>query len=103
MSDYESAVSEHEAAGVPLVREVTCEKLWRIRPLEWEEFVGWRFRANVMPDIYYCVIRDYRGEFCWFSGGGMSHPCDSIEDGKRLAEAHWRERLMQALEEVGDG
>lgn len=35
--------------------------------------------------------------FRWSITGGLSHDCDSIEDGKAKAEKYYIERLMAAL------
>lgn len=72
--------------------------LYRIKPLEWEDFDGIEFSAHTVFGWWF--VRQRRKG--WFVALPDARPinCDSPEDGKAKAEAHYRERLMAALEPV---
>jgi hypothetical protein len=73
---------------------------YTIKPLVWEESNGGKNWHAMSPYEKFSVW-EY-GEYCWWAIDmlGPSRPCYSIDDGKAKAEAHYRERLMQALEPV---
>ena len=79
-------------------------ELFRIKSLEWEQPWGphmWESRGVHHHEKYF--INDMQGQWevaypnpsqvIW-------NPCDSLEHGKQLASAHWRERLLSVLEPV---
>ena len=71
------------------------EPTYRIRPLEWEQF-GTAFRTMTVVGRYLC------GAGYFYTPGD---DCVDVKDlspeaAKDAAEAHYRERLMTALEEV---
>ena len=79
---------------------------YRIRPLVWVETPNddENYMAHAATLVgHYHVYRTVRG--CEWHGFGQWDdwaPCDSIEDGKAKAEAHYRERLLAALEPAID-
>lgn len=82
-----------------------AEKTYRIKPLEWSDTnAGWSEAET--PFGGYGVSMSGNGDVrLWMSASlSTTHskplPCVSIEDGKRLAQEHWEERLAGALEEV---
>lgn len=83
---------------------MTETELFRIKPLEWELYEDGRWMGRV-PDIinsHFYVRRFPSGQWTWWHPPSMSDrlPCTSPEEGKQLAEAHWREYIKQALTEV---
>ena len=78
------------------------EPTYRVKPLTWEQMVPGFHAAVPMKEVYqYSVfIRRDDQSFRWAPSALESFPCASIEDGKRLAEEHWRARLLEALEEA---
>ena len=79
-------------------------KLYRIRPLAWEERPNDGSSARTIFGYLHINCED--GEWSWSvwdwdeDDEGDGTECESAEDGKRQAEAHYRKRLEGALEEV---
>jgi len=82
-------------------------KTYTIKPLEWEGEIKEEFdyMGASTPFGRYGITLTEEGGFTWgycfdeyYDEGDF--PCDSIEEGKRLAEEHWQKRLAGALEEV---
>lgn len=86
-------------------------ELFSIKPLEWNQIRTdahedgeWWTASTVFGS--FDVERDtglrcYRWRYCideYYDED--SHDCESIEDGKRAAEAYFRERLLPALERI---
>lgn len=94
------------------------EQLYRIKPLEWEgndpKLEGDKVRVTTIFGSMYVgyTMLPHEGEYYlpgehWVWGycfdeyyDEAEHDCDSLEDGKAKAEAHYRERLLAALEPV---
>jgi len=93
-------------------------KKYTIKPLQWQgrhpyqdgEFRGepWfegGYTARV-PGGSYSVFLDrsgYRWSYCFDEYYDEDNlPCKSAEEGKAMAEAHWLDRILPALEEVPD-
>ena len=77
------------------------DKTYKIRDLEWEqddEGLWWAdgsFESELDLGLRFVVAESY-----WYLAGDYRHECDSIEDGKAKAEAHYRKLLEGCLEEV---
>lgn len=76
-------------------------ELFRIKPLEWEpsfgSFGGGVFARNPMEPTRYYQVHKMGRSWAWRSSDTIDHGCASPEEGKQLAEAHWREYVTQAL------
>ena len=82
---------------------------YEIRPLEWNRSSGalgdsphhW---ADIDGAMAVRVFEFPDGTFGWWCrlqfDIGSTHPCGSVEHGKQLAEAEWRQRLLPMLIEV---
>jgi hypothetical protein len=89
-------------------------KTYRIKPLEWTKGADssfWEFHSAGTPMCSFTVERireDCDEAKDWepwrmtvVEGGCAQHfPCDSLENGKAKAEAYWRERVSDMIEEV---
>ncbi len=77
-------------------------KTYRIKPLEWKSIVRRGITVNCpVSDGWYTVYQT--GDlFYWRWRYTSDKKCNSIAHGKELAEAHYRARLLPALEEVTD-
>lgn len=85
--------------------------LFRIKPLEWEWFettfsaVPYTVRGYKASHpmfsacVWEVVLSDGRIQPWHYrvSSNAIDTPCASPEEGKQLAEAHWREYIKQAL------
>lgn len=73
---------------------------YTIKPLAWEQckVYGDLIAKTVLGSCE--VSKRYSGTLRWAAPGRGYEPCSSIEDGKAKAEAYYRERLMEALEEA---
>lgn len=74
------------------------EPVYRIKPLAWVQspiFTSCSARSVFGPIVVMMVDDLYE-----WSCGPDSHSCDSIEGGKEKAEAWYRAKLLEALEEV---
>lgn len=79
------------------------EPTYRIKPLEWQvSKYGSVHRAGIEDYWEYRVSGFGRSAFMWQSPTMGWTPCESIDHGKKLAEQHWRERLLPCLELVTD-
>lgn len=75
-------------------------ELFRIKPLEWEDGSNPILISNPLPDIEYRVGGIGYAAAWWNSVTKSTIPCASPEEGKQLAERHWRDYIAQALEPV---
>lgn len=80
-------------------------QLFRIKPLEWEPIeTRWAhgFRTTGLAGRQMLVARNTEGR--WYVMGSSMEAvfCASPEEGKQLAEAHWRAYIAQALIPVED-
>ncbi len=80
---------------------------YTIRPLEWKDvssFTGYDYSVAETPFGSLLIERmSLESPWKWggyFQPGPPIYPCDSLAHGKQLAEAYWRERIMQALVKV---
>lgn len=80
-------------------------ELFTIKPLVWERAPSRRFArtfhtSSPLPGIRYSVGCNKNEQ--WWCQSGLFDPilCGSPEEGKQLAETHWREYISQALERV---
>jgi hypothetical protein len=72
------------------------EGAYRVKPLEWEKKSNGFWADTIIGR--FGVGADATG---WlYVTAGRLERCDGIEDGKAKAEAHYRERLLVALEPV---
>ena len=83
----------------------TEAKLFRIKPLEWEQQAPTQFCSHEswtvsVCGVQYLVAQNFKGEIWWQSNISGPVFCASPEEGKQLAEAHWNEYIKQALIEV---
>lgn len=81
------------------------DRTYRIPDLEWVKMRDDHilFRAESAfgyYDVWESVDSSTGTEFWWFMDISKTYPCDSIEDGKRKANAHWKECMASYLEEV---
>ncbi len=74
---------------------------YTIRPLEWREsaYSGWDCHLVDTP-FGQLSVHSVQGKFWKWGFRNESGECDSLAHGKQLAEAYWRERIMQALVKV---
>jgi hypothetical protein len=79
--------------------EGTGMKLYRIKPLEWCERFAYRWNMET-PFCQYNVVCYDGNNWLWSCPESLFNSCNSLDDGKRQAEAHYLSRLMTALEEV---
>ena len=63
------------------------ERAYRVRPLKWHP---WAFGEYCYTILGQATVK----EGWWSVGNRHSGPCGSVEDGKRQAEAWYRERLI---------
>lgn len=84
-----------------------------VKPLEWVWFDGTLdgvlkaqgYMAKT-PVFYAVVFQEERpnpdkwSEWRWYATNTLNTPCASPEEGKQLAEQHWRAYIKQALVEV---
>lgn len=73
--------------------------LFTIKPLEFERHKTKEWHLAITP-IGPIEVRFLGGAWHWAAPRMDYVQCDSFEAGKLAAEAHYRERLMQALEPV---
>jgi hypothetical protein len=73
-------------------RVAELEGAYRIKPLEWLHY-----DCGATVDTIFGPLTT---SACFWSTARSHGKCDSIEDGKAKAEAHYRERLLVALEPV---
>jgi hypothetical protein len=60
----------------------------RVKPLVWEQSITTgTLVAGVFRGNYH--VRETHGRFSWNTPTSLCIPCDSIEQGKQLAQAHW--------------
>ena len=92
----------------------TDKELFRIKPLEWKWFddtldgvlKARGFKARFGTCFVGLVFQEERPNpekwsvWHWMPKEGGTHICASPEEGKQLAEQHWREYIKQALVEV---
>lgn len=96
-------------AAIAELRAEPREPVYRIKPwsdwsyLKNKDFEQWSI--TTLSGSYSVVRYLSSGVSIWntcpFFGPYKSFDCDSIESGKLAAEQHWRERIKQALVEVG--
>lgn len=74
-------------------------ELFTIKPLEWEDAGKDRYEACPLFNVRFVLRRreSNRGwEWRTINGTYFTH-CASPEEGKQLAEQHWRDYIAQAL------
>jgi hypothetical protein len=69
------------------------EQTWTIKPLEWRREPEDLWSAETVFGPYTVLYSLGR----WYWTNEDWNPCDSLDAGKLAAEAHYRERLSQAL------
>jgi Lar family restriction alleviation protein len=80
------------------------EKVYRVRGMRWHvepfhtptEEIG----NMVVSGGYQIWQSGWSQKWWWRNSSDAAQPCNSLDHGKQLADAHRRERLMQELEEV---
>lgn len=76
---------------------------YTIRPLEWKRR-GYATReewaCTTIFLVGFAVWSVEPNAYLWVIGTGQPQPCDSIDEGKAAAEAHYRSRLLPALAET---
>jgi hypothetical protein len=79
-------------------------KLYKIRPLVFENEHAEDYYTASTPSYHYVVRLRPRGMWVWeygrLDGGEGLHGCDSLEDGQAQAQAHYERALSEELEEV---
>lgn len=73
----------------------TETKLFRIKPLEWQDYLDGDVVAVVFGGHY--RMSGMQWYWCALNGHFSEHVCASPEEGKQLAEQHWQEYIRQAL------
>lgn len=71
-----------------------CAEVARVKPLAWKPIDRHGFIRAKLPYRRYAVGQNYRGELVVVLAGRKGKPCESIEDGKAKAEAHYRAALF---------
>lgn len=72
------------------------DAMFTIKPLEWKERRADYWIAETILNQYSATV--YLHEAQWYWGfGPTERKCDSPDEGKQLAEQHWREHVSQAL------
>lgn len=76
------------------------EQLYRIKPLEWHDMSGcWIATCDGFPSGY--MAFKIGKSFAWRkTDSWQENSATSIEHAKICAEAHWRGRLLNALEPI---
>lgn len=77
------------------------EPAYRIKPLEWvKRGSAWRLSKTIFGTLE-VISSAARCRFFWYTPDReWEYECDSIEGGKEKAEAWYRAKLLEALEEV---
>lgn len=91
MTDEQKLLNGEEA-------EAAGTELFRIKPLEWQDYLD-----GMIVAVVFCGHYKVSGtQWYWFAPNGnfSENTCSSPEEGKQLAEQHWREYVRQALIEV---
>lgn len=74
------------------------EKLYRIKPVEWKEY-PYRYKYAT-PFGDYDLLKNRGGSVTFAIGPSIISDFPTLEDGKKFAESHYRERLMMCLEPI---
>jgi len=82
------------------------DTLYKIKPFEWQGEIkkpGDVIRSFTPFGLFY-TVECRHGHFRWIyymgEGYGVSFPCPSVEEGKRLAFNHWLSCIKPSLVEV---